>query len=50
MSEGVFRKASIDKVSSPELLDLLMRVTSPVGWLAKPYTYVIPAVRRAVGL
>ena len=34
MSEGLFRKASIDKVSSPEQLDLLMRVTSPVGWLA----------------
>jgi len=34
MSEGLFRKAAIDKVSSPEQLDLLMRVTSPVGWLA----------------
>jgi HlyD family secretion protein len=34
MSEGLFRKASIDKVSSPEQLDLLMRVTSPVGWVA----------------
>ena len=34
MSEGLFRKATIDKVSSPEQLDLLMRVTSPVGWLA----------------
>lgn len=34
MSEGLFRKAAIDKVSSPEQLDLMMRVTSPVGWLA----------------
>lgn len=34
MSEGLFRKASIDKVSSPEQLDLMMKVTSPVGWLA----------------
>jgi NHLM bacteriocin system secretion protein len=34
VSEGLFRKAAIDKVSSPEQLDLLMRVTSPVGWLA----------------
>ncbi|MFN7916631.1 MAG: hypothetical protein U0Q55_14915 [Vicinamibacterales bacterium] len=34
MSEGLFRKATIDKVSSPEQLDLMMRVTSPVGWLA----------------
>ena len=34
MSEGLFRKATIDKVSSPEQLDLMMRVTAPVGWLA----------------
>lgn len=34
MSEGLFRKAAIDKVSSPEQLDLMMRVTSPIGWLA----------------
>lgn len=34
MSEGLFRKASIDKVSSPEQLDLLMRVTAPAGWIA----------------
>lgn len=34
MSEGLFRKAAVDKVSSPEQLDLLMRVTSPVGWVA----------------
>ena len=34
VSEGLFRKAAIDKVSSPEQLDLLMRVTSPSGWLA----------------
>src|ERR687889_837612 len=34
MSEGLFRKAALDKVSSPEQLDLLMRITSPVGWLA----------------
>jgi HlyD family secretion protein len=29
-----FRKQAIDKVSSPEQLDLLMQVTSPMGWLA----------------
>jgi HlyD family secretion protein len=34
MAENLFRKAAIDKVSSPEQLDLMMRVTSPVGWLA----------------
>jgi len=34
VAEGLFRKAALDKVSSPEQLDLMMRVTSPVGWLA----------------
>jgi HlyD family secretion protein len=29
-----FRKQAIDKVSSPEQLDLVMTVTSPLGWLA----------------
>lgn len=32
--QGFFRKAAIEKMSSPEQLDLMMRVTSPVGWLA----------------
>jgi HlyD family secretion protein len=31
---GMFRKAALDKVSSPEQLDLMMQVTSPLGWLA----------------
>jgi len=30
----MFRKAAIEKVSSPEQLDLMMQVTSPMGWLA----------------
>ena len=30
----LFRKAAIDKLASPEQLDLLMQVTSPKGWLA----------------
>nr|UXE45382.1 hypothetical protein Hi04_10k_c4711_00028 [uncultured bacterium] len=34
MKDGVFRKAAIERVSSPEQLDVLMQVTSPVGWLA----------------
>ena len=32
--EGLFRKAALDKMASPEQLDLLMHVTSPKGWLA----------------
>ncbi len=34
MQQGLFRKAALDKVSSPDQLDLLMQVTSPAGWLA----------------
>lgn len=34
MQGGMFRKAAIEKVSSPEQLDLMMQVTSPMGWLA----------------
>lgn len=31
---NLFRKAALEKLSSPEQLDSLMRVTSPAGWLA----------------
>ncbi|MFN7976730.1 MAG: NHLP bacteriocin system secretion protein [Vicinamibacterales bacterium] len=36
MSENnpLFRKSALDKLSSPERLDVLMQVTSPKGWLA----------------
>ena len=30
----LFRKAALDKLASPERLDVLMQVTSPKGWLA----------------
>ena len=30
----LFRKAAMEKLASPERLDVLMQVTSPVGWLA----------------
>jgi len=30
----LFRKAALDKLASPERLDVLMQVTSPMGWLA----------------
>jgi len=33
-TKSMFRKAALDKLSSPERLDVLMQVTSPVGWLA----------------
>jgi HlyD family secretion protein len=31
---SLFRKSALDKLASPERLDVLMRVTSPMGWLA----------------
>jgi len=35
MSENpLFRKAALDKLASPERLDVLMQVTSPMGWMA----------------
>jgi HlyD family secretion protein len=30
----LFRKAALEKLSSPERLDVMMRVTSPGGWIA----------------
>lgn len=30
----MFRKAALEKLSSPERLDTLMQITSPAGWLA----------------
>ncbi|QHW32310.1 NHLP bacteriocin system secretion protein [Paenibacillus rhizovicinus] len=34
MKTDVFRKVSVERLSSPEQLDTLMKVTSPRGWLA----------------
>src|SRR5262245_25671612 len=34
MQSNLFRKAALDKATSPEQLDLVMQVTSPMGWLA----------------
>ena len=33
MSESLFRKKSIERISSPEEIDAYMRVTSPSMWL-----------------
>jgi HlyD family secretion protein len=34
MADDLFRKSALDKLASPERLDVLMRVTSPKGWAA----------------
>lgn len=31
---ALFRKAALDRMASPERLDVLMQVTSPLGWVA----------------
>jgi len=31
---SLFRKSALDKLASPERLDVLMKVTSPMGWLS----------------
>ncbi|MEY4095680.1 MAG: hypothetical protein RLZZ53_2879, partial [Acidobacteriota bacterium] len=33
-SEKIFRKVALDRLASPEQLDLLMEVTSPRSWIA----------------
>jgi HlyD family secretion protein len=33
MSQSIFRKKALDKISSPEQLDTLIKVTSPANWL-----------------
>ncbi len=34
MSKELFRKVSLQRLSSPEQLDQLMQITSPTGWMA----------------
>jgi HlyD family secretion protein len=34
MGAQIFRKVSLDRLSSPEQLDILMKITTPQGWLA----------------
>ena len=34
MTDAIFRKAALERLSSPEQLDRLVTLTSPVGWLA----------------
>lgn len=34
IQEKLFRKSALDRLSSPEQLDLMVRITSPAGWFA----------------
>ena len=40
----MFRKAALERLSSPEQLDALMQITSPVGWVALSALFVILVV------
>ncbi|HUM02331.1 MAG TPA: NHLP bacteriocin system secretion protein [Thermoanaerobaculia bacterium] len=33
-SKDLFRKSALDKLSSPEQLDVMLQVTSPMGWIS----------------
>jgi len=33
-SKDIFRKSALDKLSSPEQLDVMLQVTSPMGWIS----------------
>ena len=46
MQQSIFRKVSLDRLSSPEQLDTLLRITRPHAWLA----LVALAVLLGVGL
>lgn len=41
MKENVFRKVSIDRLSSPEQLDQLMQVTRPQSWIALATVFML---------
>jgi len=50
--KNLFRKAALEKLSSPERLDVMMQVTSPFGWLAVMalgFVIVIVVVWSVVG-
>jgi HlyD family secretion protein len=44
MDSSIFRKASLERLSSPEQLDVIMRVTGPKRWLALAGSFLILGV------
>jgi HlyD family secretion protein len=41
MSDTIFRKASLERLSSPEQLDVIMRITGPKRWLALAGLFIV---------
>lgn len=48
--QDIFRKVSIERMSSPEQLDVLMKVTSPMGWVSLVSIGVLLGVALLWGL
>ena len=46
MQKSLFREEAMDKMSSPDELDRLMRVTDPKGWLALIALLALVATKR----
>jgi HlyD family secretion protein len=44
MDSGIFRKVSLERLSSPEQLDQLLRVTTPKNWLALVALFAVLSV------
>src|SRR5918998_6001484 len=50
MQKSLFRQEAMDKTLSPDELDLLMRVTSPRGWLALIALFALIAATLVWGI
>ena len=49
-SGRIFRQVALDRLSSPEQVDTLMRVLNPAGWLALGTVFLVLAVGLAWGI
>ena len=47
--KSLFTKVVLERLSSPEQLDVLMRVTSPIGWLCPDNRRLLPVHRSDLG-
>ena len=47
---SIFRKAALERLSSPEQLDYLMSITSPIAWIALAAIAVLALLIILVGI
>jgi len=50
MKQDLYRKVAMDRLSSPEQLDTLMKVTSPKGWIALAAIFLLLTVAVIWGI